>query len=225
MFQSNLADGGSGGAIDILVSTSFDNIFTSCTFLSNYAGVNGGGVFISSLIGGENATFSFDGCDFLGNTADSQGGALATIQIGGSGELNFDGCTFNKNEARGNSGGGAINCSGYIMSVVNCDIIENEFTDNTGMFFGGGGIVAGSGCVARVEKSRIKRNRSAQNGGGIALLFSGSLNITGEPTKIVGNEAMLNGGGIYVGFESPLNPDSAVLLKNSAAGEGEHGWN
>jgi len=125
--------------------------FANCKFLNNHADGFGGGAYVISAYY-ENATVRFTNCTFEGNSG-SLGGALCDMT--GAQLLN---CRFTNNSSNTKGGayyiyankesriintifdhntaqlGGALYNKGKI-TVINCDIVDNQVTENGGGLF------------------------------------------------------------------------------------------
>lgn len=146
-FTIQNGNAGAGGGAYLCCNSRFEN----CKFLNNSANGFGGGAYIISAYY-ENATVKFTKCTFEGNHG-SLGGALCDMT--GAYLLN---CRFKNNSAATKGGsyyiyankeskivntifdhnsanlGGAIYNKGKI-SVINCDMIANQVTENGGAMY------------------------------------------------------------------------------------------
>jgi CSLREA domain-containing protein len=186
---------GAGGALTV----------TSSAFISNTAGVFGGGILnygtlqvSDSSFNGNTATINGGAIDsitvmtvtnstFDGNTAGFRGGGINNFATGGSnmGALTVIGSSFTGNVA--NAYGGGITNDGGIMVFVDSTVDGNSAGDN-------GGGIANAG-VLTITNSTVNNNSAVTDGGGISnRTISSTLNITG--TTVAGNSANNAGGGI-----------------------------
>ncbi len=161
----------------------------------NCTDYGGGG----AIRGSGYSTTHISNCRFEGNTANSGGGAVATVS-------SIRDCVFVGNHAR--TGGAA---SSTTMQVVGCTFLRNRATDSGGALHlvsglvadcileenvaenhGGGVRVSGNG-YARIEDCFFRAD-SATYGGGLA--YNGYT----DPARCVfrDNHASLDGGGLYL---------------------------
>ena len=149
----------------------------NCKFCYNCATFSGGG--FSNLSSAQSANSFIEDCEFFGNDAKNNGGA-----VDDHGNSTYHRCQFYDNYARKN--GGAIYCSinGQQSQLINC-LINNNIAKN-----GGGLACYGQGPTVW---SSLINNNTAETGGGCYLNGEGNLfNCT-----IVKNEARTNYGGVY----------------------------
>jgi predicted outer membrane repeat protein len=171
-FENNRADYGGG----LSVSNSW--VETS-SFASNYAGINGGGLFFEKSRGGADLVFN-------GNSAEGDGGAL---YFNDGGKLERAGCT--NNSAGGN--GGAI----YITDNSNADPYKPaecwyvNLHNNEAGGYGGGAYLWHGGMITR---SSFSSNSAGISGGGVSIRRSGGI----YRSEIFDNVAATNGGGAYL---------------------------
>ncbi len=166
---------------------------TGCTFGTNTASSNGGGMYCSG------ASPSISGCTFTSNSASGVGGGLYADTFSGS----IDGNTFTGNTA-GNGAGL------YLSGSSNGSVSGNTVTGNTANTSSGngGGIYAYSNSSWTISDNAISGN-SAYNGAGIYCdSYYGSLALYNN--TLWANIATNNAGGIYLS-----NPGGTMTCVNN----------
>lgn len=166
VFKDNTAER-DGGAV---YAPGFDDEvaeFESCVFEGNTVLSGDGGAI-------DGAARAAD-CDFIGNTAGSDGGAVASPDFVAQ-TSEFIGCWFEGNAAGDN--GGALEA--WDATVRDCTFVENIAADN-------GGAVT---LVGSVESSSFLMNTAGRDGG--AIHSTGTV----SDSTIEGNHADRNGGGM-----------------------------
>ena len=198
------------------------------TFISNDAGIHGGGMQLHRKNGGtatvRNSTFTgntatldggalylevgrmiVDRCVFSGNSAGSEGGAIAR---GGPDSLVIKNSRFDGNSA---DSGGAL----YLNGAQAVTITGSAFTGNKSTVTSGGAIHAQGGIVLTVKTSSFFGNTTTANGGAIALTGTGTSLLLAAST--VSGNAGVEGGGIYAGLGAKLTVTGGTFIGNSAS--------
>ena len=162
-FEGN-SKSGDGGAI----YTEFQKTYIyDSVFADNSATGNSGAV---GTPGGANATkvVVVDGCQFTGNKAGGEGGALRVYNFGAN-ELTLADSTFEGNTSGGP--GGAVELTGCTYTIDGCKFIGN--TAN-GSFTDGGAIHAAYGGECKINNSVFESNLAtgAYAGKGGAIHFT-----------------------------------------------------
>lgn len=143
-----------GGALQIFNSTA--GTVEHCLFSANSAD-NGG------ALDAINEWTAVRNCEFVGNTAESRGGAVI---VEGSGEARFENCVFRDNSAQ--ISGGAIASEFNDWSTITACVIENNVANESG-----GGIVL-LGSRPTIDRCLIRGNQ-AEVGGGIHVFPGNNL--------------------------------------------------
>ena len=131
--------------------TNLDNTneIAHCIIRGNYAGDDGGGVYLTS------SSPTLSNCAIIGNQAGSMGGGLG---LATSNAALID-CTISGNYA--SSDGGGLNISGSVPTLTNCIISGNE------ALLGGG--AATSSTEFKLTNCIISGNKASSGGGGIYM--------------------------------------------------------
>ena len=202
--SDNSATTGTGGGG---VNNSRTATITGSTFSNNFVstGSRGGGLtnqdrgttsIINSLFEFNNANqggailnyggvVNIEGTTLTNNSADGEGGAIASSSIHGAAIVNLSGSVVSGNSAS-RSGGGFINYSPSRATIVDSLISANFATS-----FGGGLYNVGT---ATFVNSEVVNNETSGSGGGISNSI-GSLQIEGSTFS--GNVASNNGGAVW----------------------------
>ena len=199
---------------------------TNCTFTSNTASSNGGG-----MLNYYNSNPTVTNCTFTGNTVSNSGGGMYNysgsdpnvtncIFTGnqaewGGGMLNYNSnpeltdCTFTSNTASSN-GGGMLN--GYLSSptVTNCTFSNN--TAHSG-HLGGGGMFNYENSSPTVTNCTFTGNTTTEFGGGMFNAWGSNPTVT--DCTFSNNIADSNGGGMYNYASNPTVTNS-ILWGNIA---------
>lgn len=132
LFNTNLADW--GGALCSVDSSS--PLVTRCTFSSNQASYGRGG----AMYTGAACVSEVTACEFVGNLAATQGGAVCGI-----GRPRFVNCLFTANAA---SNGGAffVEASGEV-ALTNCTLVANLATQAGGALYGRESTIRATNCI------------------------------------------------------------------------------
>ena len=185
-----------GGAIAAFTT---DVVASASTFSGN-RGESGGALFI------DGASLTINGCDFLGNEAESSGGALKannniTTSI-------WDSIFHDNRTTIFNGGGGAVSCSFGFLNVVRSSFEHNSAIGN------GGGIQLSVVTGGEIVLSEFIENQASSNGGGV-LAFASTLRMDG--CLLAGNNVVgFNGGGVYLGLSSNANIFGSTIVGNQA---------
>ncbi len=215
------------GSIDPQITT-----LTGCTFSSNSADAEGGGVYVgfggnaslSNCIFTSNSAFkggalglntataiSVTDCQFTSNTATQKGGAIYdSISV-----ASITNCTFNSNTAL--TGGSIFNYNST------CNISSGTFTGNsaTGGFgpynIGGGSIADLSTSTTTITNCSFTNSTSNHFGGAISSMNGDDLTISN--CNFSNNTATNSGGGIYSSL-ALLKVTNSSFLSNTASSGG-----
>ena len=202
---------------------------------------NGGAIWIQSLSSDADAhdhQLHVAGCDFVGNTAKWDGGAIYT-----TGGMLIENSTFTNNVASGNAGA---------VRVVNAYPTRSNlfrgvvFSGNKATWSGGAVYTPGAGATVNFTDCTFTGNSAGKLGGGVAsnggdvtdvggkyekntAIKGGALAMTGgvliaTRTVMTSNAATAYGGGVFyatsitpsLNFPWPVRLDRASLLKNTA---------
>lgn len=216
------------GAAMLLVHASPQ--INDCVFIRNNGlsgdSTNGGAVYCAS---GSHPTFT--NCDFIANTADNHGGAIATfgasVTVEGcnfirndmyrgaiavlAGTLNVDDCLFEANTASFGRGG-AIHYSGSTATILNSRFHANSnYTD-------GGGVFMGNSSADSVIANCTFVGNSSGEGGAIDIFRGSVINCT-----ITANRAAIDGGGIIVRDGGDVTIANNIIHGNISDYDGSDG--
>ncbi len=224
-----------GGAFEInsVASNSLTTI-TNASVQSNTAGVNGGGLHITTdetTVGPITATIRIQGGNFSNNIAGNEGGGLWNdFQA----SMTITGTLISGNTANGtanDSGGGGVFTQGGQLTISSATISDNTVPNTAGS---GGGILVDGGSLV-VNGGLISNNTAARAGGGIeATAKNRDVSTTLTNVTISGNDANINGGGVHVTDNPIVSPNLGTstftmiggsLSGNTAAQEGGGIWN
>ena len=208
-FEKN-SSGLRGGAIylsnsDADLTTRFSKI-TNCTFSENVA-KHGGAVaaYSSDETLPEGAIVDVSSCDFISNTAESDGGA---VYVGRKSTVTIDDVLF-----EGNSGteGGAL----YVTGESTVDVSETKFlSNNTDVKDGCGGAITVRSSKLNISTSEFDKNSANKNGGAIYVSYIGTskfnsvVNITDSAFNE--NSAKKYGGAIYSTVHDVEKPENVI---------------
>jgi predicted outer membrane repeat protein len=202
-FINNVA-GTSGGAIGAASPAPF--VVQDVTFVSNTAGIPGGGAISSG------AALDVQGATFTGNVTAGSGGAI--FAAGGTVALTNASFTGNNADALG----------GAILTTIPLTLSQVSFVSNTGR--GGAGAIRSAGATT-IADARFSKNTTL-NGSGGAVLNSASLAIT--RTTFDGNQAArqagdpqpsaAHGGALANEGAQEVIVSNSTFWENNAAGEG-----
>jgi hypothetical protein len=156
-------------------------------------------------------TLTLTGCQFIGNSATFEGGAVYAIpHIAPGSTLTIADCEFRDNTA-GEEGAA-------IFSSVDTTINNSEITNNIASMDGGGIFISGDPDIVTIVETNIGLNE-AVNGAGIAL------DTTATTVKIVRSSLYLNdasndGGGVYTSGTEILHITNSTISNNTAVNNG-----
>ena len=233
--NETIIDGNHSNTI-ILVNSISKVKFLNLTFINGNSPDYGGA--IHSELGGQ---IYVDNCDFINNTARSNGGA---IDIAGEthrikwqvfenfGFLNATNCNFINNHA-GHDGGALATYWGnsYVynstfrlnyaerdggsvrVGVYSTTLTENCTFDNNTAKEWGGALYNWPGQLT-VNNCTISNNHAGTQGG--AMITSGGLTVTNS--KIINNSATKKGGVIFIAEETPHIPSTVIFSNNIISG-------
>ena len=186
----------------------------NCTFVDNFAGVQGGGLLIHS------GSATVTNCQFISN----QTGSVVGEGAGGGVWLGrdtdpvcdffpkpvFTDCLFRDNNSR-NDGGGLYSLPGNHPSLVRCTF-ENNSADNDG-----GGVFDQGNSLGDYVDSTFSGNQAGHYGG---ALYSYAAKNTLDNCQFTANTAIFKGGGIYGGGDVQ---GCSFIDNSSAQGGGFYG--
>ena len=223
-FSRNLS-ARAGGAVEIIAGEFFD---TDSVYTANETGVslpaqpgNGGAFHITGT-----ATAAFNGTEFVGNLAGSEGGAVWNSATSTTFLTNVE---ITENVASGNAadnGGGGIFNNGGSVFVNTSTVVGNVANGNAGS---GGGVLSVAGVI-RFDDSTISENQAARAGGGVEVIDGravfNSATLASNTTGVVLTAAPGNGGALHVsGNGAVVNFSNSTIRNNSAANQGGGLWN
>ncbi len=194
-----------GGAV--AWETDANVVFENCTFNDNLAGIGG-------AMYGEWANPSIVDCNLTANTAYHGGGLYF---VGGIPEIVRS--DFSENEALYDTSitdsnnpvevlgeGGAIHCLGGNVTIVDCNIFNNDAA------ISGGGIYITGSSESLVKNCLITDNFASRDGGGASVNWYSDCNIVN--CTISGNMGLGYGGGLYCSYDSYTNIINSIIWDN-----------
>ena len=224
VFNRNLS-ARAGGAVEIIDGEFFD---TDSVYTANETGVsltaspgNGGAFHITG-----SATAGFNGTEFVGNLAGSEGGAVWNASTSTTFLTNVE---ITENVASGNgedNGGGGIFNNGGSVFVNTSSVSGNVANGSAGS---GGGALSVDG-VLRFDNSTISENQAARAGGGVEVIDGravfNTVTLDSNTTGVVLTAAPGNGGALHVtGSQTVVTFSDSTIRNNSAANQGGGLWN
>ena len=155
---------GNGGAI----YTEFQNNYVYQSAFRNNSATRNGGAFTTQDGANSTSVIVVEGCEFTGNKADGDAGALRVYNFNGN-TLNLKDSTFTDNYA--GSAGGAVQLTGCTYTIEGCDFTGNKAN---GSFTDGGAIQAAFGGDCRIDNCVFTENvaTGAYAGKGGAIHFT-----------------------------------------------------
>ena len=229
---------GDGGAVyNEAAGTACKPAWSNCLFSMNVATgtANGGGAVYN-----KSCSPTYTDCQFLGNTATNQGGAVFTYTPnapnatdtfirctfavnqgangGGAGyEWNskglFMGCTFAANVASNRNGGGVlVEASGAVGTFGNCVLSGNSAGFGGAVYAENGGAITATNCVF-----------CGNQGAGAAAQIQASSGIRSifKNTMFCGNVSGSSGGGLSLQWSQPyVTVSNCTFVGNAAANYG-----
>lgn len=213
IFDKNTADL-RGGAVylsnsDAELTTRFSK-FTNCEFTENGAKHGGAiGAYASDETLPEGAIVDVSSCDFISNTAESDGGA---VYVGRKSTVTIDDVLF-----EGNSGaeGGAL----YVTGEGAVDVLNTKFiSNNTDVTDGCGGAITVRSSKLNIDSSEFDKNSANKNGGAVYVSYVGTskynsdVNIT--DTVFTENDAKKYGGAIYSTVHDVEKSENVIEAQN-----------
>ena len=194
-FSRNAAEGLSGAG---LFSKSVERLdMSNCNFEENVA--NEGGAITS-----ENTSLRIEHCDFIGNRAEENGGAIF-VRGGDLKMSSYSRCTTNT----ANTSAGCI----YLSQMDRFRIERTNFTQNKAIEEGGALTVRES--KGRMQHCILEKNR-ANSGGAMSIARRSKIKIM-ESDILANNASLHEGGGIWIKEESSITLINVTLDENSAA--------
>jgi len=176
---------------------------TNNSISDNQAGRQGGGIGCR-----ESCSVTISDNTISANSAGWRGGAVL-LTYGCSGLIEANAIT--ENSAAGTTSGGG---AGIFLYESSCSIANNDISNNSSSF-GGGGIRVAEGSDILITDNKIKNNTASTSGGGICVSWS-SPEIRGN--EIVGNSAIGQGGGIDCGGGSSPTIAGNLISENRVTG-------
>ena len=194
-FSSNSAASEGGGIYNFSYSSP---TLTNCTFSTNSAGDGGG------MLNDWHSSPELTGCTFTGNSSTDNGGGMSN---GNYTSPTLTNCTFTANSAT-SEGGGIYNRSSS-PTLTDC-----TFTGNSA---GSGGGIYNFLSSSSVLTNCTFTGNSAGEGGG---LYNQQSSSTLAGCTFSGNSATGDGGGLYNNSSSSPTMTSCTFEGNSAGGDG-----
>lgn len=174
-------------------------VIEDCIFLNNHSGYGG-------AIHSDGTTSVIRNCEFRGNSASANAGAILAI----NGSVQMENCLFDDNSAT--LWGGALHIVKGTPTLTNCTITNNESIHGGGLYWhqiDGGASLPITGCI-------ITDNYAKNDGGGIRSLparppvvFTDSTLCDNAPEQIVG-PFIDNGGNALCVCPADINGTGAV---------------
>lgn len=160
-FMSN--EGSYGGGLSIQSADFVECV--GCYFFNNTALV-GGGVFISRV--SEFGSINFEGCQFDGNYAETQGGGLVVANV--SSPVFIVSNTFRYNLVK-RVGGGAISFyqDTHDINILKTDFLNNSVMNSVELTGTGGAVLFSDGCRYILISGSLFKGNAADSGGTLTL--------------------------------------------------------
>jgi len=239
--EYTIIDGESGADRGFNIHNSFSVVITGFTIKNFHSTVQGGAIYCtessvglsycviqdcSATMGAgvfvytetRQSSLSISSVEFARNAAQSSGGAIYCKRQGGyGGSLSVAIAFASIHHCSGSGNGGGAYCfNATSLTITDCVVEDNSVAQNgQGDSFGGG--IAGSGCAnISIERSRLARNATADDGhgGGIWLENMQSDYTLLRRLFITGNVAH-RGGGIDVFCGNADNLNRIVSIQSS----------
>jgi hypothetical protein len=185
-------------------------VIANCTFATNSAVSNGGGLFLRT-ISGNGATPYLKGCVFQDNTAGSGGGVY---KDSGSDlhEMFLDSCSFERNRAAFGGGMAYYNNDGERGVVLRgCRFEGNSALQTGGVFIE----VNNGGAQLRIVSSHFEGNFSDFEGSAVGYFFFADSEVWIDSCTFVAN-CTQSGGTIVAGFSGTVHLENSTFLSNIA---------
>ncbi|OEC85788.1 hypothetical protein A9507_12105, partial [Methanobacterium sp. A39] len=147
-------------------------------------------------------------CSFENNNATSSGGAVYSE----SGSLSVSNSVFNNNYAK--YSGGAV--SSYSV----CNVVNSNFTNNSGRSGGALYISGGSDRYSLVKNCTFLDSAAEQYGGSLYVTYASVVNNSFEDSITTGTSSSYGGGAIYGGNIYLQN--NSMILCSAASGSGNY---
>ncbi|MHC4573097.1 MAG: InlB B-repeat-containing protein [Planctomycetota bacterium] len=212
------ADRGAGAFCDIKSSPTFEH----CTFNNNSAGL-GSGLFCD-----RDVSLTVADCNFVNNLADYGGGMYLDPNCSGT----VTGTVLISNDANQDGGGIFLNTSGNVaellLSIVDCEVIDNSARRGAGLFTRRSSAIAVTGCTFRFNKAPAAAfEPNDPNDPSILIVGQGgAIYSFGTPALIsdcviADNFANTSGGGMYL-TGGPNSPQviNCLIASNLAGRDG-----
>lgn len=209
VFEGNTAEVGGGAMANILASPTIVNTqFINNTAFSVGDDDSSGGAI--HCLGG---SLDLTGCDFTGNQAFPDGGAIAGFS---GATITIEDCLFDGNQALNGpvaSRGGAI-----VLVSSSADIANSTFNGNTSQFHGGAIVCETESDLTLTACDFTSNSVEIFGGGGALLAYSGTVSVFG--CSFTGNSSVFEGGAITARGGVDLSVLFSGFTNNSSDGPG-----
>ncbi len=193
----------SNGRIEVFQEQSLTLVDSKITGASSPSA--GGAIYSSGL------TLTLTRCQFIGNSATFEGGAVYAVpHLAPGSTLTIDDCEFRDNTA--DEEGAAI------FSSVDTTIKNSEILNNIASMDGGGIFISGDPDTVTIVETNIGQNE-AVNGAGIALDATATT-VKIERSSLYLNDASSDGGGLYTSGTEVLHVTNSTISNNTAVNNG-----
>jgi predicted outer membrane repeat protein len=148
--------------------------------------------------------------------AAGDGGAVAFAEAGGGGSLTLDDVHFTGNTAEKGYGGAIYQRSGTTLTLIDCELQNNEATETGFELFGDGGAIYSEGTLDLQDTqvgSTTQGNQAVGGYGGGVYQEGGSLTLDSQ-SSVEGNTADDGGGGIYLNEGVTLTLNGTEVIDN-----------
>src|SRR6185437_4411133 len=197
---------GAGAGVSIIQQTVADRVIevnptvvAGFNFILSGVSIRGGNLASGSgrgiIAGGPTNTVTLTDCEFSGNTARANGGAIS-FSFNSVANLTATGCSFSNNTAVTGAGGAvSYNAAGTLL------VTRSSFTGNSASANNGGAVsvTSASSGVFNIGQTAFVNNQAGGTGrGGAIFKINGILNVNNS--RLVGNTAAVgaNGNGISI---------------------------
>lgn len=209
-----------GGGMYLRGEESDEAVVEDCIFEGNRSGASGAGMSIATF--GSAGIIQVSGCQFIGNTADSNGGGLYIT----TSSAEISSCRFEENSAA--NGGGfwrfSTGSTDGSLTIQTCDFINNEaivteqdsFPDAGGLGFSHSTITPSQQDTIRVIDCLIQGNTTEGSTGGLYYSHSAGVDnhLQVDNCEFIGNS---DSSGISVGGMAVAEggENTSVLVRNT----------